>query len=298
MTVLHRPAQQHSAEFETLSDGDFATIKSIALERAGLQLPDAKRLMVQSRMAKRVRAAGFASFSTYINYVRNGQDADENHALISALTTNVTSFFREKHHFETLARLVLPGLINTARTGARVRLWSAGCSSGEEAYSLAMLISHLARDAHELDIKILATDIDSQILSKAREGVYPADSLNSLPFNISPMDGFEDAGHGMVAASDYLRRMLSIRTLNLHAPWPMPNAFDVILCRNVVIYFDADHQAALWPRFRNSLKPSGWLFLGHSERIHPIEGSGFRTKGLTTYIRCDHDRRLNFKGKN
>ena len=280
-----------------LSDQDFAAIKEFALTRAGLQIQDAKRLMVQSRLARRLRATGSASFSEYIQWISQEKSADEHGALISALTTNVTSFFRENHHFETLAARVLRNLIENARQGNRVRLWSAGCSSGEEPYSLAMLISHLEPTAHELDIKILATDIDRAILSKARAGIYRTESLQRLPFGIQRGGGFETLTDDRSSAPKHLRDLISFRHLNLHDDWPIATTFDVIMCRNVVIYFDAEHQAALWPRFFKSLRRDGWLFLGHSERIHPLPGSGFSAEGLTTYRKADAEISTAQRGK-
>ena len=268
---------------EILSETDFATVREIALKEAGLVLPDSKRLMVQSRLARRVRSTGAASVKEYVTQLRKPDAQSERVALISALTTNVTSFFREAHHFETLREDVLPRLIDNLRKGGRTRIWSAGCSSGEEAYSLALLITHLCPEAPDLDVKILATDIDHTILAKAKRGVYQNKALTSIPEEFRKTWRLETLGSDETAMPSNLRSMISFRHLNLHDAWPMKGSFDVIMCRNVVIYFDASHQAALWPRFSAKLNDDGWLFLGHSERIHPIEGSGFVGKGLTTY---------------
>ncbi|MXQ06896.1 hypothetical protein GQ651_03455 [Alphaproteobacteria bacterium GH1-50] len=262
-------------------------IAGIAREDAGLTLPDAKRLMVQSRLARRMRSVGCLSFDDYIALLTASPDAEERRALISVLTTNVTSFFREAHHFETLRTQVLPALLREAKRGRRLRFWSAGCSTGEEPYSLAMLLLALDPMASDYDIRILATDIDPKVLSKAKSARYEAASLSALP------DFYEQAlratrqEDGSLVMPDSVRRLVTFRQLNLHAQWPMKGRFDAILCRNVLIYFDFEHQSALWPRFRASLGTEGWLFLGHSERIHPIETSGFIQTGVTTYRRTD-----------
>ncbi len=269
---------------EGLSDADFHKIVRIAGREAGLMIPDSKRNMVQSRLSRRLRFLNRTSVADYLEHVETSGSRDEMQAFISVLTTNVSSFFREKHHFTTLERDVFPGLIKRAARGEKIRLWSAGCSSGQEPYSLAMALLRMDPDVNRKDIRILATDIDAAILRQAGAAEFSGPEAASLDpidrsrfFRASP----ERPGHFVVNRG--VRDLVGFRALNLHEPWPMKARFDVVLCRNVVIYFDNTTQKALWPRFRSSLAPQGWLFLGHSERIANPAAFGFETAGVTTY---------------
>lgn len=267
-----------------LTDRDFRRIVEIAREEAGLFLSESKRLMVQSRLSRRARASGQESIAAYLQTLSGADDgdADERGRLLSALTTNVTSFFREAHHFRCLEDRVLPLLAGAARSGEPVRIWSAGCSSGQEAYSIAMCVLATAPDIAALDFRILATDIDRHILAQARTGRYADTESAAIPVHI-PASCYARDATGRMQVAPVIRNMVTFRELNLHGRWPMSAKFDVIFCRNVLIYFDVAHQRALWQRFHAQLKPDGWLFLGHSERIHPLEGTGFSADGITTY---------------
>ena len=268
---------------DRLSETDFSQIKSIAYEDAGLVLPDAKRSMVEARIARRMRASNCFCIGEYLQRLSGSASALERKELISVLTTNVTSFFREAHHFDTLQSEVFPDLLVRARKGQRVRIWSAGSSSGQEAFSLAMLFHFLDSESASFDLRILATDIDHVSLARANTAVYQATELDPIPQKIRKALALKISEDGNVIMPSALRRLVTFKPLNLHEQWPMRGKFDVVLCRNVVIYFDAHHQAALWPRFNAVLKNGGWLFLGHSERLQPIDGSGFRAQGVTTY---------------
>lgn len=259
----------------TLSDSHFRQIAEIAATEAGLAIPEAKKSLVQSRVARRMRALGLTTCSDYLSAL--GGDASETQHLISALTTNVSHFFREAHHF----RFLREELLSTAPQ--RLRIWSAGCSCGQEPYSIAMEIFRSLPDAHDRDILILASDIDQQVLDKAIAGRYTQSEIEGVAgadrttfFSRADADGYQ--------VIDKLRHLVRFRKLNLNAgDWPMKGPFDAILCRNVVIYFDDTTQARLWPRFNKLLKPGGALLLGHSERIHPLAGSGFEAADITTY---------------
>jgi chemotaxis protein methyltransferase CheR len=270
-----------------LHPGLFRAIARIAREEAGLTIPEAKATMVQSRLARRLRAVGLDGFEAYLAFVESDAGAEERRELISALTTNVTQFYRERHHFDTLRRAVLPALVARARAGGRVRLWSAGCSTGQEAYSLACEVLRLAPEAARLDIRILATDIDRNVLRQARDGRYPASAVGGLSqADASALFLADRSTTGEVAVRPELRALLFFRELNLLGPWPFRRPFDVILCRNVVIYFDTETQRALWPRFEATLAPGGWLFLGHSERLQDDTAPELVNVGVTTYRRC------------
>ncbi len=260
----------------TLSDRDFRRILQIAATEAGLAIPEAKRSLVQSRVARRMRLLGIAEYRDYLSTL----DADESETqhLISALTTNVSHFFRERHHFDVLRDTFLLGV-----NPERLRFWSAGCSNGQEPYSLAIEILKAIPDASDQDILVLATDIDHVVLEKASRGRYSSSEAEGVPepdrtrFFITESDG-------TLSVKDEVKQLVRFRHLNLNAAsWPMKGPFDAIMCRNVVIYFNDRTQADLWPRFHTLLRPGGLLMLGHSERIHPLANSGFDADGVTTY---------------
>ncbi|SIN89601.1 CheR family methyltransferase [Vannielia litorea] len=261
----------------------FDAIAATAREAAGLHIVPEKSAMVFSRIGKRLRALGLASLDDYIALIRGPGAAQEREHLISALTTNVTSFFREDHHFAHFADAILPGLIARARAGGRVRLWSSACSSGQEAYSLAMVVLERFPEAARHDLRILASDIDHQVLATARAATYPADLV--APLTAGGRDRFLRPAEGdEVAVKDEVRALVAFRHLNLMGNWPMKGRFDVIFCRNVMIYFDQPTQNRLISRFAEVCAPGAVLYLGHSERIDPASGAPFRQVGQTTFV--------------
>ena len=267
-----------------LSDDAFHRITRIALEDAGLSIPASKKALVQSRLSRRMRALGVSDFSAYIAIVSRPDNSEERRELVSVLTTNVSSFFRERHHFDFFSQTVLPTVeAKLASRSGPVRIWSAGCSSGQEPYSLAMECLRRIPNAADRDLLILGTDIDPVVLQRARTGQYSQSEVSGIPENDLRQHFISDSVHGSHRVNEGLRRLIRFRELNLHAKWPMRGQFEAIFCRNVVIYFDEEHQRKLWPRFHMALVPGGYLFLGHSERIHPIEGSGFTSAGVTIY---------------
>lgn len=271
---------QHTLEEGTISDADFTRIAQLVREMMGIDLQPHKRTMVASRLSKRLRATGFETVDAYIDYMLSPQGKDEQSRFVSAYTTNMTRFNREGHHFEQLAEEFLPDLMDKARHGKRVRIWSAGCSSGEEPYGLAFHVLDACPEAASLDVKILATDIDTEILATAKQGIYPTSSTTALPNGqaekyFSPHEGARDRS----SVSDKARDLISFRRLNLHGEWPFKGKFDIIMCRNVAIYFDAPTQSRLWRRFGEQLCDDGLLFLGHSEGIGPEHAELFHTVG-------------------
>lgn len=264
-----------------MSNEAFGKIAGIALEDAGLSIPLSKKALVQSRIARRLRKLSLNSIKDYISYLNDSNNQKERRELISILTTNVSSFYREQHHFEHLISAAFPRLKEKIAAGKSVRLWSAGCSSGQEPYTISMEIQKHFSEPEIEKILILASDIDPGILEKARIGQYSSSEMNTI------LEGdqrrfFEKQGD-KYQATDKLKSLVRFRELNLHGQWPMNGAFDAIFCRNVLIYFDDQHQQALWPRFCNALVSSGFLYLGHSERIHPLDTSGFASIGATIY---------------
>ncbi len=269
-----------------LDAGSFQRVARLASAQAGLMIAPTKTALVQSRLMRRLRALGIASFSAYLDLVESEEGRDEVRQMISVLTTNVSHFYRESHHFDILRRSILPDLVKRAARGGPVRIWSAGCSSGQEPYSIAMEILRLDPQAGERDVRILATDIDPAILDVARAATYTTEQIAGVPE--SDRNGFfEPEASGRHTVRHKLRKLVTFRELNLMAPWPMKRRFDVIFCRNVVIYFDDATQRRLWPRFQNALAPGGTIFVGHSERIHEMPGLNLRSVGVTAYRRDD-----------
>ncbi len=263
----------------------FAAIAQLAYRESGLQLSPEKTSMIQSRLRHRLRALNIADFANYSAYVCSEDGRDERRHMISALTTNVSHFFREKHHFDILGETVRRDLLPRLRAGGRVRIWSAGCSNGQEALSMAMTLLEIAPDIADLDVRILATDIDPNVVAFASEASYPERLITGIPEAMRKLyfSTEMDNGETVFRANEDLRRVITFRELNLLSDWPMKQKMDMIFCRNVVIYFDLETQNRLWPRFRQMLKPDGHLFLGHSERIGDPEKVGFVTDGPTTY---------------
>lgn len=283
-------AAVQSRRFDTLSATNLQRIAALLYADAGIKLTPAKSSLVATRIAKRMRVLNLDSYDAYCDLVESRQGADERKQMLNALTTNVTRFYREPHHFEDLAQNVLPPLIEHARAGGRVRLWSAACSTGEEPYSIALTLLGVEPQATRYDIRILATDIDDNVLNKARAGVYSADALSSVPAHLrsahfEPLEDGSKSGSKGGRAGDELRALIAFKSLNLIRPWPIKGPFDAIFCRNVVIYFDQPTQEVLWEQFARVMAPGSRLYLGHSERIAGPAAGFFGHAGLTAYAR-------------
>lgn len=266
------------------TDADFDTIARHVHRQFGLHLTPTKKDLVYSRLIKRLRQLGMTDFSAYCSLITSADGEAEQLQMLSALTTNVTHFMREEHHFRLLRDQVLPPLLAKARAGGRLRIWSAGCSAGQEPYSLAFTLLELCPDAERHDIRILATDIDPEILKVAVEGVYRNDELKAIP-EAARSQHLRLSGpvQGSFAIGDKPRNLIRFGQLNLMETWPMRGQFDVIFCRNVAIYFDKDTQARLWTRFADQLTPGGYLCIGHSERIAGPALARFQNIGVTAY---------------
>jgi chemotaxis protein methyltransferase CheR len=265
-----------------LDDAEFDFIRHVVGENAGIVLGPNKRQLVQGRLARRLRDLGLRSYPQYCEHVRRS-GPEELVALINALTTNVTAFFRENHHFEALASYMLPEAMRRNAGSRRIRIWSAGCSTGEEAYCLAMAAADVVPTAG-WDFKVLATDIDSDVISFAQQGVYPLDRVASLP--TERLRSFFQKGAGLqvgkAIVKAQVRAIVTFRVLNLLQAWPMHGPFDVIFCRNVMIYFDQPTREKLVSRFADLLAPGGYLCIGHSESLHNV-GSPLQPVGRTIY---------------
>jgi chemotaxis protein methyltransferase CheR len=261
---------------------NFQQIANLLRSHSGIALNDAKATLVYSRLAKRIRKLGLRDFDEYCALVETPEGAGERAEMLAALTTNHTSFFREPHHFDHLRQKTLPRLMAAAKDGQRVRIWSAACSSGEEPYSIALTLLEAFPDAARYDVRILATDIDPNILAKAKAGVYREEVVSPIPAGLRERWLTRESrdGEKVSRVKDEVRALIAFKGLNLIGDWPMRGRFDVIFCRNVVIYFEEDTQAFLWNRFKNCLTPEGRLYIGHSERV---DVDGYVSDGLTIY---------------
>ncbi len=285
----HKKAEAITPGEYLFTADDFQQIATLIKEASGIHLTEAKASLVYSRLAKRLRTTGISSFSDYCTFVTSNDGVEERNNMLNALTTNVTRLFREPHHFDILKKTVLPPLLAQAKRGRRVRLWSSACSSGEEPYSIALTILSLLPDASSYDIKILASDIDKNILDKAQCGVYRASNVEAVPKALK-QKYFEKTNRtgDEWRVNDTVKKLITFRQLSLITPWPVRGPFDIVFCRNVVIYFEDDTQRQLWQKFQNVMAPGGWLFIGHSERISGPAAAAFSSQGLTAY-RCEKD---------
>lgn len=247
-----------------LTAPQFARITRLLHDHAGIRMREGKEGLVRARLTKRLRKLGLPDFDAYLTFVEQEPSRREFAEMIDALTTNKTSFLREATHFDFLRDAVFP------HCDGPVRIWSAGCSSGEEPYTLAMLCQESFGSSNARDVKILATDISHRVLATAKAGVYPADGMQDVPsaWLQKYWAKRSDAGGRQVyEAQAGLRRLVHFAKLNLMEQWPMRGPFDAILCRNVMIYFDKATQQQLVERYWALLRPGGHLFVGHSESL-------------------------------
>lgn len=252
------------------TDADFNFIRELVMSQTGIVLSDQKRELVYGRLSKRLRTLGLQSFAQYCTHVERHDH--ELHELVNAITTNLTSFFREPYHFDFLRDSLLPELLQRNAATRRIRIWSAGCSTGEEPYSIAMTVRAALSVVQGWDVKILATDIDSNVLAKAQEGIYPEQRATGIPERYLQHSFRRGSGDnaGMLRVTDDVRSLITFRQLNLMQDWPMRGPFDVIFCRNVVIYFDKATQRRLFNRYADLLADDGHLFIGHSETLFKV----------------------------
>jgi chemotaxis protein methyltransferase CheR len=263
------------------TDADFRFLGELVTEQTGIVLADHKRDMVYGRLARRLRILGLSRFEDYCSLLQGQSGGEEMTHLINAVTTNLTSFFREQHHFEHLRdHVILP---MKERAGVKkLRLWSAACSAGMEPYSMAMTLMAAAGSFTGWDAKILATDIDSNMIETGIGGTYAAAEYEKIPL---PYRSYALCGNdGKVRVHDGLKPLVAFRQLNLLESWPMKGPFDAIFCRNVVIYFDKPTKQKLFARMAEMLAPGGFLYIGHSETLHGISDR-FKPVGRTTYQR-------------
>lgn len=249
------------------TDQDFERLRELVYRHTGIRMADNRKDLIYGRLSRRLRALGLSSFRDYCRLIDRGDDPEELEAFRNAVTTNLTAFFREAHHFDYLAKELLPQLAREKGAERKLRTWSAGCSSGEEPYTLAMVIHESLPDLPTWDVKILATDIDSNVLRKAEEGVYDIQAIQRVlgprlkRWFLRGTGPFE----GKARVKGELKALIDFRKMNLMEAWPMKGPFDFVFCRNVLIYFDKPTQQKLFDRFASVLVPQGHLFIGHSE---------------------------------
>ncbi len=274
--------QLSKREYE-LSEREFEIIRDLVMSKTGIVINSNKRELIYSRLSKRIRTLGLAGFGQYIQLLDGGNNRDEMVAFVNAITTNLTAFFREGHHFDYLRSKAIPELKRHNAGSRKIRVWSAGCSTGEEPYSLAMTF------ADELgfetwDWKILATDIDTDVLATANSRVYSEERVTGI--NSDKLHKWFRRGtgrnQGMVQVSKRLNEHIAFRQLNLIQPWPIKTKFDIIFCRNVVIYFDLPTQKRIFEGYAEHLTDDGLLFIGHSESLFKVTDR-FESIGNTVY---------------
>lgn len=263
----------------SLSDREFSRIKQRVYAVAGISLSDAKRTLVVSRLSKVVRALGLKTFESYVDYLERNGSAEDAQNFVNALTTNLTRFYREDHHFEHL-RDYVGRLVNERPRGSRLRIWSAGCSTGQEPYTIALDLMNAWPELKRWDFRILATDIDTVVISKAARGVYPEGELAGLAPERAGL--FERSADGSVRIPAAVSDLVAFKPLNLMGAWPMKGPFDAVFCRNVAIYFDKPTQGELFRRLASMLAPGAFLYIGHSENLG-TGSEGFRLVGKTIY---------------
>ncbi len=249
-----------------LSPKQFERVSSLVYRLCGINLKGGKEALVRARLMKRLRALGMKDFSQYLKYLNSEQGKEELFFMVDVITTNKTSFFREPAHFEFLKETILPKFKN-----GKLRFWTAACSSGEEPFSLAILLREEIPGLDREDVLILATDISRRMLEKARQAIYGKETLKDLSPDILAKYFIEVASApAMYRVKDNVRNIVRLAWLNLMDAWPMRGPFNVIFCRNVMIYFDRPTQQRLINRFWDMLEPGGFLFVGHSEGLSAV----------------------------
>ena len=268
-------ALQALGGLKRLSDGEFRALSSLVEGELGIKMPPAKKTLLESRLQKRLRALNLASYAEYCDMLfnRGGMETELVH-MLDLVTTNKTDFFREEHHFEFLANSALERMVREA--GPKVSIWSAGCSTGEEPYTLAMVLSEFARSRPGMgfDYAITATDISTRVLEAASRGIYQEDRIAPVPAELKRRYFLRsrDSSKALVRVAPELRARVAFSRVNLmDETYPVEGPFDAIFCRNVIIYFDKPTQERLFAKFCEYLKPGGFIFIGHSETLSGID---------------------------
>lgn len=272
-------------EFE-FTEGDFHCVRDLVQRHTGIALGEAKRDMIYARLAARLRKLGLTRVSEYCARLRTGQDRHELERFRNAVTTNLTGFFREPYHFSFLREHLIERMREAGHYGKRLRIWSAGCSTGEEAYSIAMTLRETIPDIDQWDVRVIASDIDSSVLNKARRAAYPIEAVAEIemPKVKRWFRRGKGANEGWVRVVPEITRMVDFQAFSLNGIWPHIETLDMVFCRNVTIYFEPETTRRLLHRFDDVLRPDGLLFIGHSETLKGLH-DGYRLLGHTIYQR-------------
>ncbi len=266
----------------SFTESDFNRVRTVVHAHAGIHLADSKQNLVYNRLSRRLRLLGFEDFQSYLSYVEGEGKEDEFTHLINAITTNLTFFFRENHHFEFLTQELFPALMKKNADTRKIRIWSAGCSTGEEPYSLSIVAKEFFPAGW--DVRIDASDLDTNVINTGKEGVYSIEALKDVAQERVKRWFLRGSGDnsGMVKVKSELKEVIRFQQVNLMNDWPWNESFDVIFCRNVVIYFDKPTQQRLFARYHHALKSDGHLFIGHSESLYKVSEQ-FKFLGKTIY---------------
>lgn len=272
----------------TLSDREFKRFSGFIYDHTGIKMPPVKKTMLEARLQKRLKANSIHSFEEYSDYVFSqiGRATELIH-LIDVVTTNKTDFFREPAHFEFMVKNAIPNIIRSREDLRRepLRIWSAGCSTGEEPYTLAMVLSEFASTCPDFKVAIIASDISTRVLQTAHTGIYPEERTDTIPLNLKKkyLTRSREKSRSLVRICHQLRSLVSFRRINfMDDDFGISEKMDIIFCRNVVIYFDKPTQQALMRKFHNQLRPGGYLFIGHSETLSGIDVN-FKAVASTVY---------------
>lgn len=287
MKPRYNSPQSHGIS-AVLKDREFNRFSSFIYDEVGIKMPPSKKTMLEARLQKRLKALGLNTFDEYADLVFSvAGNSDELIHLIDVVTTNKTDFFREPAHFDYLVKSAIPSLIDNCDAGIRnpLKIWSAGCSTGEEPYTLAMVLSEFIAANPGFRTSILASDISASVLSKARNAIYTEDRVDTIPLYLKKkyLLRSRDTTKSLVRIAPHLRQMVNFRRLNFMEEFGLPEHMDIIFCRNVIIYFDKPTQERLLNRFHQQLVRGGFLFLGHSETLsginvplHPVATTVYR----------------------
>ncbi|MFK7734312.1 MAG: protein-glutamate O-methyltransferase CheR [Pseudomonadales bacterium] len=262
--IENQPRQAQQPLPEKITDNQFVALRELAMETTGIELQDNRKLMLYSRLARRLSELNMRSFDDYISQLKS-PSSQERTIFANKVTTNLTYFFREPNHFQYLVDHALPALADSRAEGEPLRIWSAGCSTGQEPYSLAITAKSVMQRLAPAP-RILCTDINTEALDATRQGCYLSEELRGLTLQ-RQKQWFTPVENKRYQAQESLREMLIVKQLNFFDPWPIRNAVEIIFCRNVMIYFGREAQEELLNRFANLLKTGGYLFLGHSETL-------------------------------
>ena len=270
--MTHLSTNTHA---DSLSSRDLTRLCRLIYEQSGITLGAEKKIMLEGRLKRRMTSLHLSSYKEYCDYLFEGKghDVEEMVHLIDAVATNKTDFFREKTHFDFLASRALPDLILGAKNAREVMIWSAGCSTGEEPYTLAIVLSQYRESHPGFRFRILATDISTAALAKAELGVFSAEVVRPVPVELQRKYFMRsrDRDSGLLRVIPQLRQMIEFRRLNLMEEFGMPELADAIFCRNVIIYFDRPTQEKLFHKFSRQLVEGGYMFVGHSESLHHMD---------------------------